>query len=701
MTASGGTRPFQAAAMTTPISSRLAAGRHRVGGTTDTSGATGAERHFRPGLQGLRALAVLLVVFYHVWVGRVSGGVDVFFVISGFLLAGQMTRAAERGRIDVLAYWGKTAKRLLAPTSIVLTGVVLASLAFLPESRWPQTAREILASALFFQNWQLATDSVDYYAAQDTASVVQHLWSLAIQGQFYLTFPLVVVLVAIIARRIGADVRRAVTVGLVVLTAGSLAFSVVLTATQQQLAYFHSGTRLWEFTLGGLLAVAGASLRLPRWSALLLGWAGVVGLVLCGVVLDVEGGFPGYLALWPVLCALAILVAGETGHRLGADRVLSSPMMQYIGNISFPLYLWHWPVLLFALALTRQPALGLEGGLLVIALSLVLAVMTRHLVEVPLGSVSFGRSARWGSHPVAVALLAPVLVLTLAWQGLIGLEQRAPTDVDQARHPGALALVGDGTGAADDASPIPSFTALGSDWEPAPPQCRVSAYEATMQVCASPVDGEPVKRLVLVGDSHIQQFTAAMLPFAESQRWQIVTILKGACPFGLGAPVDGEAAGCQDWNETALQEISDLQPDAVVTIASREVRVGQTENTPPSFVEGWKALDSLGIPVLGVRDNPRYDYAPSSCVEGQLAPDVPCTQPRAAIYPEVPSYDQLGDVPGNVSFLDLSHYVCTATECPPVIGGVFVYLDDNHLTATYGRSMSPLIGPEVVRLLGW
>jgi peptidoglycan/LPS O-acetylase OafA/YrhL len=700
MTASGATRPFHAAAVTTPIASPPSPGRHRVDGTSG-SGAAGTERRFRPELQGLRALAVMLVVLYHVWVGRVSGGVDVFFVISGFLLAGQLTRAAERGRIDVFAYWGKTAKRLLAPTSIVLAGVVLASLAFLPESRWPQTAREILASALFYQNWQLASDSVDYYAAHDSASVVQHLWSLAIQGQFYLAFPLVVVLVALIARRANVDVRRSVTVALVVLTAASLAYSVFLTATQQQLAYFHSGTRLWEFTLGGLLAVAGASVRLPRWVAILLGWTGVVGLVLCGVVLDVEGGFPGYLALWPVLCALAILLAGETSHRLGADRVLSSPVMQYLGNISFPLYLWHWPVLLFALALTRRPDLGLEGGLIVIALSVLLAVMTRHLVEVPLGAVTFGRSARWGSHPVAAALLAPVLVLTLGWQGMISLDQREPADVDQARHQGALALVGEGTGPADDASPIPSFTALGSDWEQALPQCRASTYESTMQVCASPVDGEPVKRLVLVGDSHIQQFTSALIPFAESQRWQIVTILKGACPFGFGAPVDGEAAGCQEWNENALQEIRELQPDAVVTIASRDVRVGQTESTPPSFVEGWKALDALGIPVLGVRDNPRYDYAPSACVEGQLPPDVPCTQPRAAMYPEVPSYERAGELPGNVSFLDLSQFVCTATECPPVIGGVFVYLDNNHLTATYGRSMSPVLGPEVARLLGW
>ncbi|MDD7966368.1 acyltransferase family protein [Actinomycetospora lemnae] len=694
MTASGATSPMPAAdatGATTPLTSGTAAGRHRQEAP--------AARRFRPELQGLRALAVALVVVYHVWIGRVSGGVDVFFVISGFLLAGQMTRAAERGRIDVLGYWGKTAKRLLAPTSIVLIGVVLASLAILPHSRWPQTLREVVASALFFQNWQLAADSVDYYAAHNTASVVQHLWSLSIQGQFYLLFPLVVVVVALVARRAGADVRRAVTIALVALSVASLAYSIVLTATAQQLAYFHSATRLWEFTLGGLLAVAGTGLTLPRWAATLLGWLGVLGLVACGLVLDVQGGFPGFLALWPVLCALAILVAGETHHRLGADRVLSSPVMQYLGNISFPLYLWHWPVLLFALAITRHPELGLEGGLVVITLSVLLAVLTRHLVEVPLGALSLGRSPRWGNHRVALLLLVPVLVVALGWQGLVSLDQRAPVGADQARHQGALALVDGGQG--DDTTPIPSYTALSADWEPAPPQCRLSAYEPTMQVCSSPVEGEPVKRLVLVGDSHIQQFTAALLPYAESRRWQVTTILKGACPFGLGPPADGEAAGCGEWNQQALEEIRDLRPDAVVTIASREVRTGQTENTPPSYVEGWKALDALGVPVVGVRDNPRFDYAPAACVEGQLPPDFPCTPARTDLYPEVPSYERAGELPGNVSFLDTSHFVCTASECPPVIGGVFVYLDNNHLTATYARSMSPVVGPEVARLMGW
>ena len=674
----------------------------RSGAGHPSSPSADTRRVFRPELQGLRALAVGLVVVYHVWIGRVSGGVDVFFVISGFLLAGQMTRAAERNAIDLRAYWGKTAKRLIPPTVVVLVGTVVAAFLWLPESRWPQTVREVLASSLFFQNWRLAADSVDYYAAHNSASVVQHLWSLSIQGQFYLAFPIVIVVVALVARRLSIRVRPAVIVALLLLSAGSLAYSIVLTMSDQKLAYFHTATRLWEFTLGGLLAIVIDRLVLPRGIRLLLGWAGVVGLVMCGVALNVDGGFPGYLALWPVLCALAILVAGRTDHAAGADRILSSSTMQYLGNISFPLYLWHWPVLLFALAVTRRTELGWLSGGLVIAASVLLSVGTRHLVEQPIGKASIGTSSPWGNHRFALLALVPILVLTLAWQGVVSAQGREGLDAAPAEHPGAMVLTPGFEGRpVADVSPAPAFAAVTEDWTQLLPECRTSAFEPSMEVCASAVDGPPLKRIVVIGDSHMQQFLPALLPYAAEQRWQVIEILKGACSFGIGDPPAGEDPTCGTWNDAALKEMASIRPDAVVTLATREVRSGLTENTPPSFVAGWKALGDLGIPVVGVRDNPRFDYSPSACVEGQLTLDLPCSHPREALYAPVPPYERTAGVTPNVAFLDPSNLICTATECPPEIGNVLVYLDNNHLTATFSRTMSPAVGPEVARLLRW
>ncbi|SFB58735.1 Acyltransferase family protein, partial [Amycolatopsis marina] len=187
------------------------------------SGAASPEpRRFRPELQGLRALAALLVVVYHVWFGRISGGVDVFFVISGFLITGQLVRVSVRGRIEFGPLWARMIKRLFPAALTVLFVVMVASWLFLPETRWFQTIREVFASALYVENWQLVANSVDYFAQHTGASVVQHFWSLSIQGQFYVVWPVLIAVVVLVARRAGWGLHRSVGVVLAVLFVGSL-----------------------------------------------------------------------------------------------------------------------------------------------------------------------------------------------------------------------------------------------------------------------------------------------------------------------------------------------------------------------------------------------------------------------------------------------------------------------------------------------
>jgi peptidoglycan/LPS O-acetylase OafA/YrhL len=281
--------------------------------TTTTAGGVARSR-FRPELQGLRALAVVLVVVYHVWVGRVSGGVDVFFLITGFLITGGLHRAAARGGVDVLATWRRQFSRLLPAVTVVLVAGVVAGFWLLPENRWMPTVRETVASLLFLQNWELAHNSVDYAARDNAASIVQHFWSLSIQGQFYLLAPLVVAGVAIATRRDGADLHRRLTGTLLAVGAASFAYSVYLTLVNQPLAYFHSATRIWEFALGGLLALWISRIEdrpeLTPGTRAVLGWGGVAALVSCGILLQVDRAFPGWAALWPTLAAAMVLVAG-------------------------------------------------------------------------------------------------------------------------------------------------------------------------------------------------------------------------------------------------------------------------------------------------------------------------------------------------------------------------------------------------------
>lgn len=659
---------------------------------------------FRPEIQGLRALAVALVVLYHVWIGRVSGGVDVFLVLSGFLLVGGFVRNADRGVLDVVGYWRRTAGRIIPPAMVVLAGTVVASVVFLPEMRWPQAVREVVASALFVENWRLAADSVDYYAAKNSASVVQHFWSLSIQGQFYVVFPLVVALVVVVARRMGRGPRPALAVALVVLSVVSLAHSVISTADAQQFAYFDATTRLWEFTLGGLLAITVDRLRLPAPARRALGWLGVVALIACGLVLDVAGGFPGYLALWPVACAACVIVAGRPGG-WGADRLLCSRPAIYLGDLAFSLYLWHWPVLVLTLVARGEQTTGWLDGLLVVVASLVLAVLTRRYVEVPLRRrrdrpvVPGRRRSLLPEHRLAGVSLVLVLVVAAGWQGLADARTEPPLVLGDLDHPGAESLVPGFVYRGRPGAPVaPDPITLSADWSQPIGPCVTGRTSAALEVCTAPTSGTPTRRVVVLGDSHTQQVIPALMPIAAQRGWEVTSMLKGACPFMLGPGVD---PACTAWNTAAVDQILAIRPDVVVVQASENARPGDHEDTPPSFVAAWQVLAGHGIRVLATRDNPRYDTSPTLCRDGAYGPAATCDHAKADVYPATPSYATVPGVPPTTAFLDTGDLYCAGATCPPVIGNVLVYLDDNHISASYARTMAPEVARRMDALLDW
>jgi peptidoglycan/LPS O-acetylase OafA/YrhL len=652
-------------------------------------------------LQGLRALAVALVVVYHVWIGRVSGGVDVFFVLSGFLITGALFRSASRGPLSLGPMWARQATRLIPAAFVVLIVCIPLGVAFLPESRWLQAVKEILASAVFMENWRLGTDAVDYAAQHNTASVVQHFWSLSIQVQFYVVWPLLVALVALAAGYARDKLRIYLTLTMIGVLVASLTFSVVLTLTNQPLAYFHSLTRAWEFALGGLLALVIDTVVLSRALRLAMGWIGVLGLVACGLVLQVDRVFPGYAALWPTLCAVMILLAGVTGSPLGADRVLSSRPMQYLGDISYALYLWHWPVLLFYLVARDREEVSLPGGPAIVVTSVVLAVATHHLVEEPIRRARLTDRSR---TRISAAMVVVVLVAAGGWQ--IAAYQRASDlgAIGDADHPGAMALreglPNDGRTAME---PVPSMVTVTQDWgqqrgawtcQPVPDQPQVPE-------CTLATNGTPERTLVVVGDSHSQQYVDALQPIAESRNWRLVTFLVGACPFSTHSDSDPDNAGCMGWNQIAADTIIALHPDAVFAAGSREVRAGLTEQTPAGYVEQWRRMNDAGIRVVAFRDNPRFPSSRPDCVQ-QFGADAPeCGVARADVYAATPPYEQTPDLPPNVYFLDMSDALCDPEQCPAVVGNVLVYMDDNHVTATYMRSMAPMVEERLDQALGW
>jgi hypothetical protein len=275
--------------------------------------------------------------------------------------------------------------------------------------------------------------------------------------------------------------------------------------------------------------------------------------------------------------------------------------------------------------------------------------------------------------------------------------------VDDSLYPGAQALRdGKLLPVRKGVTPAPAFVSLGDDWVVNDSStCTASARNPELKICPT-AEQAPTKRIVLIGDSHAEQYLGALRPYAQQHHWQVLSMLRGGCPLTRppGPPHDLDA-GCVRWNRDAVAEIAELNPDAVVTVGSREVRPGLAEYIPAGYVEAWRQLAAHDIPVIALRDNPRFAKPPVTCVQNKGADAPACATPRARLYPDPTPFDRLSDRPAGVYFLDTSNYFCDATTCPPVIGNVIVYMDDNHISGTYMKTVTPAMGADIERLLGW
>ncbi|MGW9347985.1 acyltransferase family protein [Nocardiopsis flavescens] len=661
---------------------------------------------FRPEIEGLRAVAVLLVAVYHIWFGRVSGGVDVFLFLTGFLITGSLVRSAEReGRLAPFAFWGRLLRRLTPAAGVVLAAVPAMAYLWLPPSRWPGVIAEVYASALYYENWALAAAAVDYLAREEAPSPVQHFWSLSIQGQFYLLWPLLLGAVLLVAGR--ERMRRASLAAVGAVLALSLAYSVWITAADQPWAYFDTGARLWELALGGVLALVVHRLRPPTAARFLLGWGGLAALVLCGVLFPVSTLFPGYAALWPTLAAAAVVVAGGGGGRFGVHRVLTLRPLMALGGLSYTLYLWHWPVLVVYLELTGRTLASPPGGAAVLALSLVLAWTTARIVEG--GAERLGRRVprpwlpAW-SAATAVLLLAPALVIGSQWSDRLVREQRERAErvVEPVDYPGA-ALVA----RPELAAVLPDLPVV-----PDPLDARDDLSGHHLRGCHVPLSAtEPVLcrtgpedagyTVAMVGASRTAHWYPALEQVALRHGWRLVSFTKSGCQFSAEVPyTQGRVfTECQEWDARAMEELERLRPDAVFTSSTRASAEG--EAVPPGFVERWRELDALGIDVIGMRDLPRHSYAGAECVAAGRAGD--CTDPIGySLAERDPAAALAGDgrLPANVSTVDLTGHVCPGDRCDAVIGNVLVYWDHSHMTATYALTLVPAVEEALLEATG-
>jgi len=695
--------------MTTPV-------RDRPGSSATTvSDSRRPPRTFRPEIQALRALAVALVVLYHFWPGRLPGGyvgVDVFFVISGFLITGHLLREAESsGRLRLGRFWARRARRLLPAAYVVLAATLVATVLVAPQSLWEQWFRETLGATLYVENWVLAGDAVDYLAADGDPSPVQHYWSLSTEEQFYLVWPLLVTLGAAVAARRGGTTRRTTALLLAAATAASFAYSLWLTAAHPAPAYFATTTRAWQFGAGALLALWLARPgRRPTSDALrsALSWTGLAVLAACALAYDDGTPFPGTAALGPVLGTVAVIAAGTPSGRLAPTPLFTWTPVRQTGEISYALYLWHWPAIVLA-----PFALGHEAGLLERAALLVavvlLAALTKRCVEDP---ARFSR--RWGLHhtrrTLGATVAATLAVSVLAGGGLAVAQHRVQEQEAVAARVAADPPPCFGAEEMDPEDPcdnpalddvvVPAPVAVSGDVA-GPRDCFVDVTSTELADCSfGPVDDPDVPHVVLVGDSHARALLPAFRELAEEGRLSVTAHLKSSCAWTDGpSDADGEAARtCETWKgelEPWLAEHAGTT-DAVVTTGYLRYLSGDPEQQAEDLAAAWQPVADQGVPVVALSDNPQHDEKPSQCLDQGLAADLDrCDLPERQAFPDPQVYEEAADAVRGAEFVDLTSFYCRGGTCPAVIGGVNVYRDTHHLTTTYTKTMTPYLEREL------
>jgi peptidoglycan/LPS O-acetylase OafA/YrhL len=683
------------------------------------------ESSFLPGVQALRAIAALLVVTFHLWPDAVPGGfagVDVFFVISGFLITGHIARESERsGRVHLVAFYARRVKRLFPAAFTVLAACVIGTVVVLPMTLWQRSLHEILASALYFENWALAASSVDYFAAEDAPTAAQHYWSLSVEEQFYIVWPLLFLLVAVLLRRWHKSQRFAGLAVPVTVLAGSFAYSALVTGSAPGAQYFSTFTRAWEFAAGGVLALTLGAGRLPAmWSRILL-WAGLAMVVGSGFYLNESMRFPGWIAVLPVLGTVVTIAAG-TPSGLSPSVLVRHPVVQFLGGISYSLYLWHWPLIIF---FGRDPGSPTSNGVsrwLLLAASIGLAIASTYLIENPVRRLGTGRGRLSGPQVRVITLglgaLAMAVITAASLGGQVRVDRQqaqalAQVEKLRANAPACLGAASldpahpECAGVMDNRAPVPNPVAALED---RPKGCMQNINAAALRVCSFGAEpGSASLGVAMIGDSHATHWMATMQAAAAAQNWHLVSMTKGSCPFtrAVRTSSPAQAASCTSWNASVLAWLKDHPEisEIFVSASSQNQFVTPSGQNPydvaqRGFQQAWEGLPSSVRRVVVLRDvpRPRPDVVECSQLAVQRGQDVAvCSRPRDEAVLRDPQAraaqrSAADSGPGPVvSMIDLNDFFCTATTCSPGVGGAFVYRDSHHMTATFSRTLTPYL----------
>ncbi|MFC0452063.1 acyltransferase family protein [Rhodococcus jostii] len=717
--------------------------RRRQSAGRPPTGVRPVDTGFRPDIEGLRAVAVLAVVLFHVGVPGIDGGfagVDVFFVVSGFLITGLLWRdVASAGRVRLTRFYGARARRLLPAGCVVLVATAIGAAILLPPLQARQVLGDGIASALYVGNYRFALHGTDYLAADTPPSPFQHYWSLGVEEQFYLLWPALIIGVAWLVRRrtrhTDSDTPPSATpylVLLAVVAAVSFAVSLDWTRTLPPWAFFSLPARAWELAAGGLVALSIRHWRrLPSVVAAAAGWLGLALIVAACLRLGETTPYPGTAALLPVVGTVLVIGAGCAAPRLGVGRGLSLPPMRAVGRMSYSWYLWHWPVLLLAPVVLGR-SLVMTDRLAIILVSAGLALLTLHLIENPVRFAtplrdSTSRSLALGGTVTALAVCAALVLLVLRPVPVgHGAEAAAltvaapPVSVAPAVDPHEAAVQEVTAQVQAAVAESAGLQAVPSNLSPpladAPADkpavfvngCVRSWREVGQDECASGDVTSPTT-VALVGDSHAAMWAPAFEQAAEQRHWRLETMGKVTCPLldlPLTSPYLGrEYTECEQWRGEVVARLQAERPRLIVVSMSR--RYGADFGFT---VFGREWLDSLtrlvtelratGAAVLILGPIPDPQSTVPTCLSDHLDDATACSPPRpAAVNDAGVAAESAVTTAGGGRYADLTALFCTAERCPVIVGNDLVYRDDNHLTLEHAQALTPVVAALADRAL--
>jgi peptidoglycan/LPS O-acetylase OafA/YrhL len=645
---------------------------------------------YRTDIEGLRGIAVLLVVAFHYGVPGLSGGfvgVDVFFVLSGYLITGLLVAEIQATlRLSLLHFYARRARRLLPASAVTLAATLLIGAFILAPQELTFVGRAARATALYVSNIFFAKNAANYFDPDVESNPLLHTWSLAVEEQFYLIWPMLIMLGLLCWRS-----KKALFLVLSVLTLLSFAASVWSTARMQTFAFYQLPSRAWEFGVGGLAALLPVGfVKLPSRWWLVFGWLGIFMILGSGHYISGVSTFPGWVALIPVLGTAAALVGGAEQPHRGAGTVLGSAPLLGLGTLSYSWYLWHWPFLVFVTALV--PGVSVTGKTIACLASLAVAGILHHFVENP---IRF--------HPYLVKRPAVSLYLAAAVT-LCSLSLGFVSVIFASRLASA-----------------PNMRAIKGTFDDNPmsatvrERCMAMEQSSSVQTCAFG-DTTSKTNVVLFGDSHAMQWVNPLNDIASAQGWELITMLKAACPATDIVVKSPNTERCASWRAKALRQIVELRPSLVI-LGSSTIYLGQKGKPATRYdvsLDEWQSgtrrtletLSAAGLKVIAMRDNPFFPFDIPTCLARSIRhswyPGGSCEIDKSqALNPAIFEAEKAGasGFP-NVHFIDLTEQFCEGKVCPAIQHDTVIYRDSNHMTRTFANTLRPALEAQLLPILG-